>query len=116
MDPGGSQHLQGVSPGGTDTSQRPPSRQDGGKEKAADVHPVPLPTTPADPTAKKPQILGNFSTPKEKAGFLPTHTSKLYILSLKHLVAIKVASLPKKTINGRDCFCMVYKERIPVCI
>lgn len=53
--------------------------QDGGKERPADIHPLPLPTAPAHPTVKKPQILGNIIIPKDKAGFLPRHTSKLSI-------------------------------------
>jgi len=71
--------CKGCPQGGADAPQRSPSRRDGGKEGAAGIHPLPLPTTPADPTAKEPQISGSFITPEEKAGFLPMHISKLSI-------------------------------------
>lgn len=72
-----------------------PSHQDGSKERPAGIHLQLLPSAPAHPTVKKPQILDNFSIPKNKAGVLPTHTSKLSFLSLKQLLPLKAGSLTK---------------------
>lgn len=74
----------------------------------ADVHPLLLPSAPAHPTVKKPQILGNFSTPQNEAGVLPMHT-KRYFFSLKQLLLFKAGSLTKSH-KWIYCFSVFSKE------